>query len=348
MRRTLAIITCVLPVLLAGGPAAAHIKWFYPYDVSTPPRSMGDVLNPDFVLLFLLSASVIFCFFLVDRYLHRIGFLAKQLARLAISEPMAFLFLRYATAVLFLKLAIYGWQSHDFYLTPELHTSNPGAKWVQLIAALGVIYRWTLPVTGLAVAALYGFAIMDYGLYHLLDYVIFPGLSFFFLFALVRSPVMVAVRYAVLFGSTGVTLLWGAVEKWAYPQWTYPLLRDHPELVMDFSPEFYMQAAGFVEFNIAFMILFAIPIVSRLAALGLNALFILAIYIFGMIDAVGHLIIIAVLFVLALRGPTYFRNEILVSEKSLPTQAVLMTGLYFMTIMMMFIAYYGLHHLLVG
>ena len=49
--------------------------------------------------------------------------------------------------------------------------------------------------------------------------------------------------------------MWGAVEKWAYPQWTFPLLEARPYLTFGLAPEDFMVLAGFVEFAFAFHIL---------------------------------------------------------------------------------------------
>ena len=35
--------------------------------------------------------------------------------------------------------------------------------------------------------------------------------------------------------AAGLTLMWASVEKWAYPDWTYPLLQKSPSLTMGFT-----------------------------------------------------------------------------------------------------------------
>jgi hypothetical protein len=49
--------------------------------------------------------------------------------------------------------------------------------------------------------------------------------------------------------------MWASIEKWAYPEWSYPLLTLHPGMTFGFTPQFYMQAAGVVEFALAFALL---------------------------------------------------------------------------------------------
>jgi hypothetical protein len=76
--------------------------------------------------------------------------------------------------------------------------------------------------------------------------------------------------------------------------------------------------------------------------------FALAIFKFGMIDAVGHLMIIAILVVLVIHGPTKGRTLVVLDQKSLWTEAYFMTSNYIFFFVMVFIAYYGLHHLAYG
>jgi len=114
---------------------------------------------------------------------------------------------------------------------------------------------------------------------------------------------------------------------------------------MGVSPYFYMLFAGFVEFNVTFILISSVSFLSRVIAFGLNFVFILAIYQFGMVDAIGHLMIIAILFVLVLQGPTSARYFLVVSDKSLWSEAYFMTGLYSFAFVVIFLAYYGIYHL---
>lgn len=116
-------------------------------------------------------------------------------------------------------------------------------------------------------------------------------------------------------------------------------------MLLGLSPQTYMVLAGFVEVVLIFILLGIVSIGSRLAAVGLNAIFLIAIYKFGAIDAVGHLMIIAILVVLFVRGPTDAREILVLREKSVWMEAYFMTGLYYLAFVTAFILYYGLHHL---
>ena len=91
--------------------------------------------------------------------------------------------------------------------------------------------------------------------------------------------------------------MWASVEKWAYPEWTYPLFVSHPGMSMGFDPAFYMRAAGVVEFALAFALTLT-PFTRRCATIMLASTFITAIFGFGKIDAIGHAGVIGVLFAL--------------------------------------------------
>ena len=176
---------------------------------------------------------------------------------------------------------------------------------------------------------------------------------------------------------------------------------------MGLRPQFYMLFAGFVEFNITFVLLSSASSFSRIIALVFQSVFILAIIRFGLVDAIGHLLIIAILFlliheaqqscrdatyepsrfpvavpypsphratpayvvvtssdldtsrnkasvrglswisrilfILVVRGPTSAREFLVLSDKSLWTEAYFMTGLYVLAFNVIFIAFYGLY-----
>ena len=111
------------------------------------------------------------------------------------------------------------------------------------------------------------------------------------------------------------------------------------------EPYPYMVLAGFIEFNVIFLLLGAASIVTRIIALGLEAIFVLAIFKFGVVDAVGHLMIIAILTVLIVRGPTEARSILVLREKSIWMEAYFMTGLYYLAFVTIFLMYYGFHYL---
>jgi hypothetical protein len=154
--------------------------------------------------------------------------------------------------------------------------------------------------------------------------------------------------FIVLFATTGLTLTWAAIEKFAYPEWSYQILERHPDMLLGMSPYLFLLVSGFIEFNLAFVVLGATSVVGRLVALGLQSIFVLAIFKFGVVDAVGHLLIITILLILVVRGPTDARNMLVLRDKSTWTEAYFMSGLYTLAFVMTFVLYYGLHYLVYG
>ncbi|MFX8067266.1 DoxX family membrane protein, partial [Acinetobacter baumannii] len=88
----------------------------------------------------------------------------------------------------------------------------------------------------------------------------------------------------VLRVSVAITLMWASVEKWAYPEWSRPIIEATPGMTLGFSREVFMQAAGVIEFALSFALLLG-PLVRRTAAIILFAMFISAVGPFGKIDA---------------------------------------------------------------
>ncbi|MBV9217339.1 MAG: hypothetical protein JO053_14310 [Acidobacteria bacterium] len=336
-------------VLLLASAASAHVKWFVPYDVTKPPTPIGEVLSGYFVMLFLISVAGIYLFFVGDRWMYKRGIFVKLDESLRKFDRFGTYVMR-ASAGLFFFLLWLWWMLYakTFYITPELSTTAVWVPWLHLALAACLISRYTAPLAGLGVFALFAAATGDYGIFHMLDYMIFLGIGYFLIAANLNKPKWLRSAFIVLFACTGLTLIWASVEKFGYAEWTFPLLEHDPGMTMGMSPRTFMTLSGFVEFNITFALLGAVSIVGRLMSLGAMSIFVLAVFKFGAVDALGHLMIVAILVVLIVRGPTDARNMLHLSTKSVWTEAYFMTGLYFLAFVMIFILYYGLHWLIYG
>jgi hypothetical protein len=233
---------------------------------------------------------------------------------------------RASTAAFFVALFALG----NIILTPELLTGEAAVSWLQAAIALGMFWRPTMILSAAGIVALYVYGVINYGLYHLLDYPIFLGLAAYLGLSAARVRVYDFRPIDVARWSAAITLMWASVEKWAYPQWTYPVLDAHPNLCMGFSDPFYMCAAGFVEFSLGFALLWT-PLVRTVAAMLLAAMFTSAVLQFGKIDAVGHLMIVVILLTVGADNGRAVRRTVLAP--------VLYCGALAVTIF----AYYGLH-----
>ncbi|GLS71698.1 hypothetical protein GCM10007890_37110 [Methylobacterium tardum] len=278
-------------LLLAGtGSASAHVKWFCAYDVAGQPRGLEQVLCADFEWLCALAIGCLMFGCLaegtplgtallnaLDRVTSRIRTDTELLVRCTLGFFLVSL-----------------WGLGGIILTPELKTDAAWISWLQLAMAACLIWRRAMPLTGLGIVFLFAYATSQYGVFHLADYPVFLGVAaYLILRGLDIEPYGVRpldiVRWAA-----AVTLMWASVEKWAYPQWTHPLLAAKPGMTMGASPELFMQAAGVIEFTLAFALIWT-PLVRRAAAIILAAIFISAVFEFGKVDAVGHSGIIVVL-----------------------------------------------------
>ena len=333
--------------LLAAETAEAHVKWFVDFDVAEQPMPIGEVIDKTFVYMFIVSVIACYLFFLADRYIYEEGYLADFDKKLKLFDGLANAIMRAASGIFFLSLFLW-WAlgyGESFYITPELKTTAAFVPWVHLIIALCVVSRYTTPITGIGIFFLWITAAFQFGLYHLLDYMIFLGIAYFLTVSFSKTKGWLKSGFVVLFACTGLTLIWASVEKFAYADWTNPVFEKSPHMLMGMSAATFMKLSGFMEFFITFALLGAASVVGRLVSLGFMSIFVLAVFEFGMVDAIGHLMIVAILFVLIVRGPTDARNMLVLPDKSLFTEAYFMTGLYYLAFVTIFLLYYGLHFL---
>jgi hypothetical protein len=277
-------------ILICSQEASAHIKWFCAFNVAGQPRGLENVLCPDFELLTATALLTLLCGYLVE--MSVIGE-ALQAALNRVTSGLrdnTDVLMRAACGFFFVAL----WTKGGIILTPELTTSSPIIPWIQLGMAACLIWRRTLPIAGLGIAGLFSLAVYQYGVFHLMDYPIFLGIAAYLALVGLQRDFLGLRPLDVLRWSAAVTLMWASIEKWAYPQWTFPLFIIHPQMTLGYTPEFFMRAAGMVEFTLSFALLLT-PLARRTAALVLSGMFVSAVLEFGKIDAIGHAPIVAVL-----------------------------------------------------
>jgi hypothetical protein len=276
-------------------PARAHVKWFCAYDVSEQPDGLHIVLCPNFFLLIGVSVVALLAGALLegttagDIILHALDRVTRYLR-----ENIDTIF-RASCAFFFIAI----WGAGGILLTPELKTDSAVIGAIQLGIAASMLSRRTTPLGGLGIVILYAVAIWKYGIFHLADYPVFLAVAAYLILVGTQHKFFGARPIDVLRWGAGITLMWASIEKWAYPDWTYPLLILRPEMTFGFTPEFYMRAAGAVEFALAFALIWS-PLVRRIAAIILAEMFVSAVIPFGKIDLIGHtLIVVALLGIIA-------------------------------------------------
>lgn len=277
--------------VLIAGTASAHVKWFCAYDITGSPRGLENVLCAEFEYLFGLSVLA-----LLAGGLFEGTFVGAALLR-AMDRATAFLrdnielLFRAGTGFFFVAI----WAVGGILLTPELKTDSTLIGALQLAIAAGMLSRRTMPFSALGIGVIFAIAVWEYGVFHLADYPVFLGVAIYLALTGLQRDFYGKTPLDLVRWSAGITLMWASVEKWAYPEWSFPLIAQHPGMTLGFDAEFFMRAAGAVEFALAFALLWT-PLVRRVAAIMLAGMFISAVISFGKVDLIGHTLIVVVLF----------------------------------------------------
>lgn len=319
-----------LPLLMLGaGSASANVKWFCAYDVAGQPRGLEQVLCAEFEWLVALSLAGLMAGCLAEgtplgtsllNALDRVTWRLRTDITLLVRATLGFFFVSL-------------WNLGGIILTPELKTDLAWIPWLQLGIATMLIWKQTLPVAALGIVFLFGFATWNYGAFHLADYPVFLGIAAYLTLVSLDRTLFGLRPLDVVRMSAAVTLMWASVEKWAYPHWTDPLLNAKPDMTMGFSNELFMNAAGVIEFTLAFALIWT-PLVRRMSAIILSAVFVSAVFEFGKVDAIGHSGIIIVLLGIA-------ADDARVAVRARTTMLV---PAYYAVALATFLAFYYLGH----
>lgn len=275
--------------------AAAHVKWFASTDVGESPLSLAEVASPLF-----WGAVVLACAVLLTATLLEQTTAARRLSgRIeSVTSPVSAKveqILRVAVGAFFVSL----WARGGVLLTPELLTDSAAIAWLQFVIAASMLDRRLLPLGAVGILGLYGEGVRQHGLFHMIDYIFFPGLACYLGLSAAAHPAVQAIRMPAVRISLAFSLMWVGIEKLVYPHWTMAIMAQHPVITFGLEPDVVTQIAAIVEFSLAFALLWT-PVIRRLAALILAMLMSVAILEFGKIDAIGHMIPIALLLATAL------------------------------------------------
>jgi hypothetical protein len=323
-------------LLLTPDASQAHIKWFSAYDTTMSPLPIKDVVTATFTVVATGFCTLMFIAFIIDRLVDKTGWAKRVDAAISRCAAHAETIIRVAVGILFLIL----WQSGDLILLPELKTTNALVPWLQLAIAASMLFRVTLVPGAIGIMLLYAYAISEYGAFHMMDYPVIPAVAVYIGLAATRTPHLSAMRLPVLYAGIAITMMWGAIEKFAYPSWTFPLLATHHELTLGLGNEQFMYIAGFVEFSLAFFMVTGTALL-RLACAALLTLLVSAIPEFGSVDAIGHLLIIAGLVAMIIAGHRCIEMPAVLVRADTLTQAGVLTSSYLATIVAAFALYYS-------
>jgi hypothetical protein len=295
-RAAMGLITLAGGALAGSAPAEAHVKWFAPYIVGAAPQPITATLtNPWFWTGILLVLGFFIATVMLER--RAVGQGALTLLDKATSPLWSRSddFMRVTVGAFFVAIFAVG----GVYLTPDLKTNSEVISWAQLLIAACVFSRRTMPIAAGGIIALWVVALRDYDLFHLLDYLALGvGVAGYLVLASTDNPKWRARRFLVLRWGVAIALMWSSLEKFAYPNWFYPLVEEKPFLTFGMPRDVFIPMAGVSEFTLGFGLLWT-PLVRRLSAVSLLVIFFTAVYPFGRIDLVGHALIMAVLFLIA-------------------------------------------------
>ncbi len=287
----------MLPGIAA--PAAAHVKWFAPYAVDAAPRAVGAALTDPY---FWLATGLVVTFFIATRVVER-SWLGVAILDLLdrVTIPLARRmddFIRAAIGAFFAAVFAVG----GIYLTPDLHTQAEWVSWVQLLIAACVFSRTTMPLAAVGIVALWLLALRDFECFHLFDYLALGlGTAAYLVLSSSRNEAWRRHRFQALQWAVAIALMWSSLEKFAYPEWFYPLVEEKPFLTFGLPRDMFIPMAGVAEFMLGFGLLWT-PLIRRLSALALLVIFNAAVLAFGRMDLVGHALIL-VMMVAALVDP---------------------------------------------
>lgn len=324
--------------------AEAHVKWFCSIaDVTAAPVMLGQVLSPVFGAVAILFVTLVFAGFVLD------GVVARRWPRLVSSgrvhEALEERLIRMATGAFFLLLWDKGaevlWLKGDAILTPELAGATPWMGLVQFGIAVSMAWRRACIVGALGIVILYGAGIAGFGIFHMTDYIFFPGLAAYLALTSIGSAPWLRWRVPLVSGCLAFSLMWTAVEKFLYPEWTLFVIGAHPSLAVGFPPGFVVVMAGFIEFTLAFYFMTGRGLV-RFGAAAFAVVFIVAIPEFGHLDSVGHLPIVGIMAVVCLRGASPLQRAFGLLGRKPIANAAGIAALYVAVLVAFFGAYYGL------
>lgn len=284
----------ILSVTLATA-AEAHVKWFAPYIVGAPPHPIASVLQNGW---FWTGLVLVLLFFVLTRLIEisRFGALAHD-ALDRVTGPLWNRiddYIRVVIGAFFVAIFAIG----GVYLTPDLKTPAEWVSWLQLFIAALIFSRRTMPLAGLGIIVLWLLAARDYDLFHLFDYLALGlGVAAYLILEPMKEEWR-SHRFEALRWGLAIALMWSSLEKFAYPEWFYPLVVEKPFLTFGLPRDVFIPMAGVAEFTMGFGLLWT-ALIRRLSAIALLVIFTAAVWPFGRTDLIGHGLIMAILVAVA-------------------------------------------------
>ena len=273
----------------------AHVKWFSPTSFADKPNGFSEILTPTFFWLAILSMTVIALMVLLEQWLDHKPWMQKLDRWLSSKSGRNVDIMRLGMGATLL----WAWQAGTL-LTPELKVDTEWIFWLEFLTAFLLIFPKTIPLSGVGVILLYFLGIWKVGFFYMLDYMLFPGIGYFFIVSQAKGKGVRQTALPAVYATVGFCLIWLGIEKLVYPSWALLLLDNHPILTLGLDHRFFLMGAAFVEISLGFMIMVCLQ--QRLLALTITLVFFLTTLVFGRQEIVGHTLIHAVLVVFLIAG----------------------------------------------
>lgn len=291
--------TCLLLFVLLFGTtitAFGHVKWFADFSFDDQPLTLSEAIGPLFIFLTLLSMAVIAVMVLLERKLQTWPLYEKVDEWLQQRKGNSLLIMRVvAGATLLLS-----WQG-DAILVPELPITSAWIGWAQFVLAFMLLFDRMVAYSGAGIIALYIFSIFEFGMFHMLDHLLFAGAGYFLMVSQSENVVIKESRLPALYATVGFSLCWLAIEKIIYPQWALYILEQNPQLTLGLDLDFFLMSAAFVEFALGYLLI--ICLLQRPLALVITLVFFSTTMVFGKVEVIGHTLAHGALIVFLLEGP---------------------------------------------
>lgn len=287
MRRLFGLLSVfVVSFFLLPSSSFAHVKWFT--DVEPERINIENVLSPLFIIMAFISAICLGFLLIIMRrieYTDRV----KRLQKYRFRTKFTYGFLQYGVALSILVQVING-----TLFAPEFHLHGGFPTiliWFVILLFL-IPYRIPVRIASIILLVLYIDYVVEYGLFHMLDYFFYIGVIGYFILIKTKWD---RFKIPVLVTSLGFSLCWLAVEKWIYPGLTMSIIDVHGVPTMGFDPHMFTVLAAFVEFTIG--VSWLMGILNRFFAIIFTLVMAVTTMFFGYLELVGHFLLFVLMIV---------------------------------------------------
>lgn len=294
MKKLIALLALVLPQI-----SEAHVKWFSDYSFQNPPLQLSKFDTPYFWGLFLLSVVSMPIMVWLDKVAEKSSAYLNTNAFLDRYADKAPLIMRVTMGAVLLM----SWQA-DSIIAPEIPIPSPIWGWFEFTLALCLLFPKTSIITGLGMVFLWTTGVTQHGIFHMLDYVVYPAVGLYLVVTNLKSERIRNFDLPILYSGLGFSLCWVSFEKLIYPFWGLSVLSKAPALTMGLPHDFFLMACAFVEFSLGYLLI--ICLLHRPLAIIITLTFFTTTAFFGKTEVVGHTILHGALLVFIVKGPGHY------------------------------------------